>query len=354
MNFQLLTFHFQLDNKDHLGNNRLSYTLDPETQQIKILEENHYYPFGLKHGNYNAIRKDVKYKEQAASKKEVKQVVPDEVKFKYLYNAKELQDELGLNIYDYGARTYDPAAPRFWQIDPLAEKYSFQSVYVYADDNPVRFMDIDGKGTEDEWIVDGSGNKKWISNRGGDEVQYIHYTGEHPFSGKTMIALGNFDKGVKYFEMLKTSDVKINPEGKGFDYSDVNYIKNRNINTYYNDRGNYTFNQHPITGKPIQNIQRLGIVKTNNFFFDVLAGKEVLKGFQLSESFFKLHPRLMNQDVAHRATTFFRQEIISNGKFGIKNYKTIYFNHRIGNRNFSIGINPWKRTIFHEGPGIFK
>ncbi len=137
-----LMFHFQLNYKDHQGNNRLSYTLDPETNQIKILEENHYYPFGLKHGNYNAIRKDVKYKEQAASKKEVKQVVPEAVRFKYLYNGKELQDELSLNIYDYGARTYDHAAPHFWQVDPLAEKYHNQSVYVYADDNPVFFEDI--------------------------------------------------------------------------------------------------------------------------------------------------------------------------------------------------------------------
>ena len=54
----------------------------------------------------------------------------------------------GVNIYDYGARTYDPAVPRFWQIDPLAEKYSFQSVYVYADDNPVFFVDINGMGVD--------------------------------------------------------------------------------------------------------------------------------------------------------------------------------------------------------------
>ena len=100
-----LSLHFQLNYKDHLGNNRLSYTLDPQTNQIKILEENHYYPFGLKHGAYNQTRKDIKYKEQAASKKEVKQVVPDQVKFKYLYNNKELQDELGLNVYDYGAES---------------------------------------------------------------------------------------------------------------------------------------------------------------------------------------------------------------------------------------------------------
>ncbi len=136
-----LSFHFQLNYKDHLGNNRLSYTLDPQTHQVNILEENHYYPFGLKHGAYNQTRKDVKYQELTASKKEVKQVMPEQVKFKYKYNSKELQDELGLNVYDYGARVYDPAVPRFWQVDPLAEKYGFQSVYVYADDNPVLFID---------------------------------------------------------------------------------------------------------------------------------------------------------------------------------------------------------------------
>ena len=83
--------------------------------------------------------------------------MPEAVKFKYLYNSKELQDEFGLNVYDYGARTYDPAVPWFWQVDPLAEKYSFQSVYVYADDNPVFFEDINGMGVDDIYI-DENGN----------------------------------------------------------------------------------------------------------------------------------------------------------------------------------------------------
>ncbi len=64
--------------------------------------------------------------------------------YKYRYNSKEFQDELGLNVYDYGARVYDPAAPHFWQIDPLAELSRRWSPYNYAYSNPVKFIDPDG------------------------------------------------------------------------------------------------------------------------------------------------------------------------------------------------------------------
>src|SRR5690554_6730335 len=42
-----------------------------------------------------------------------------ETEYQYKYNGKEFQDELGLGMYDYGWRDYDPAIARWVVSDPL-------------------------------------------------------------------------------------------------------------------------------------------------------------------------------------------------------------------------------------------
>jgi len=51
----------------------------------------------------------------------------------------------GLNTYDYGARQYDPITGRWDRVDPLAEKYPGVTPYGYCEDNPIRYIDKEGK-----------------------------------------------------------------------------------------------------------------------------------------------------------------------------------------------------------------
>lgn len=122
---------------DHLGNVRLSYGLNNNV--LTILEENNYYPFGLKHKNYNVTSKQYT---QAGGAILIEDCV--NCSYKYKYNSKEFQDELGLNMYDYGARNYDPALGRFLNMDRMAEMYLNYSPYQYAGNTPTFFIDING------------------------------------------------------------------------------------------------------------------------------------------------------------------------------------------------------------------
>ena len=67
---------------------------------------------------------------------------------KNLYNGKELQDdELGgvrLDLYDYGARFYDPSLGRFHTIDNSSENYYSFTPYNYVGNNPIKRVDPDG------------------------------------------------------------------------------------------------------------------------------------------------------------------------------------------------------------------
>lgn len=126
-----LSYVFQY--KDHLGNVRLSYARNAGSGLTDIVEENNYYPFGLEHQGYNNISKFTN---------------ANAIAEQYKFQGQERQDELSLNWDSFKWRNYDYAIGRFMCIDPLAEKYSYQSPYNFAENRIIDGRELEGL----EWV----------------------------------------------------------------------------------------------------------------------------------------------------------------------------------------------------------
>ena len=134
-------YNYVYQYKDHLGNIRMNFAVDPKSQQIKILEENHYYPFGLKHANYHSSRMEFREENAAVALKEDPNAA---LKYDYKFQGQERQDELGLNWDSFKWRNYDYAIGRFMNIDPLAEKYAYQSPYNFSENRVIDGRELEG------------------------------------------------------------------------------------------------------------------------------------------------------------------------------------------------------------------
>ncbi len=135
------SFSYVYQYKDHLGNVRLNYAWDNVANGLTVLNESHYYPFGLKHEKYNT------------EEYEFVNGIPTGVvlapltggsSYKYKYLGQERQDELGLNWDTFRHRNYDYAIGRFMCIDPIAEEYMSISTYQFAHNNPVWKIELEG------------------------------------------------------------------------------------------------------------------------------------------------------------------------------------------------------------------
>ena len=102
---------------DHLGSVRKVLSVNKEIQR------NGYYAYGGPYGDWNTNA--------------------DVQPLKFL--GKEWDHQHGLDLYDFGARLYDPAVGRWTTMDPLCEKYYSVSPYAYCHNNPVNRIDLDGR-----------------------------------------------------------------------------------------------------------------------------------------------------------------------------------------------------------------
>ena len=100
--------------------------------------------------------------------------------FWHKFNGMEWQNEMDLNYYDFGMRNYDPALGRWMNVDPLADhpKQIGFSPYAYAANNPVRYIDPDGRLFDDyEFNID-TGELKLVKETE-DDFDMIYATKEN-------------------------------------------------------------------------------------------------------------------------------------------------------------------------------
>lgn len=87
-----------------------------------VVDRQDYYPFGATHES----------------------LAPNPVN-RFLYQGKELTNNLGLGLYDFHARQYDPLLGRFTSVDPMAASFDGMSPYAGMGNNPINMVDPDGR-----------------------------------------------------------------------------------------------------------------------------------------------------------------------------------------------------------------
>lgn len=110
---------------------------------------------------------------------------------RYLFAGKELQPEWG--VYDFGARFYDPSLGRWMSPDPLSDEFPSHSVYNYALNNPIRYIDPDGQAPFEANCCPGGGGGSSIYTRAllsdgvRQEVQQTNQRSTNMFSAKVRV-----------------------------------------------------------------------------------------------------------------------------------------------------------------------
>ncbi|WP_317167757.1 RHS repeat-associated core domain-containing protein [Chryseobacterium sp. Tr-659] len=192
---------------DHLGNVRLSYFHNGSG--IEVLEENNYYPFGLKHEGYNPLAGNPMYQ--------------------YKYNGKELQES---GMYDYGARMYMPDLGRWGVVDPLAEKMTRHSPYNYAFNNPIMFVDPDGR----EALTGEAARQAFIKLRNSTSNPTSNPTDDITVNSKgTITGIVKNNKANRFFDQ----------NGKQFFFNDPEGVDKINLKSGTYKKGDQLFNYIP-------------------------------------------------------------------------------------------------------------
>ncbi len=330
-----IVYNYVYQYKDHLGNNRLSYTVDPSYGDLTILEEDHYYPFGLKHTSYNTTKYEFVEVEDGANYYINITQLPAGYSsaYKYKYNGKEYQDELGLNFYDFGFRNYDPALGRWMNIDLLSERRYELSTYNYVQNSPL--SKFDPNGLTDFTLNKKTGEVKQVGevNNEPDRILKTNSKGEvkrkgggffgflvsKSKRGKAKVAIDGIEQGIlKDGQNFKEQDVLIEIGGNGQPTRDgvekfalklSSYISKEIAGSYYS-RDSVDKITHISFGGYINNSYRESIRNGTSGPRSVSTNLEEVLSYKI-RGFFHTHPNEPNRFESSPADRDFKNRALN-------------------------------------------
>ncbi|MEJ0055864.1 MAG: RHS repeat-associated core domain-containing protein [Bacteroidota bacterium] len=101
-----------------------------------VIQTDSYYPFGLRFDSYSREGS-----------------VPNKTK---LFQGQEQIDDLGLNWVSFKWRNHQPEIGRFFNVDPLSEKYYYNSPYAFSENKVTAHRELEGLEAWDIKYSDGN------------------------------------------------------------------------------------------------------------------------------------------------------------------------------------------------------
>lgn len=115
--------------KDQTNNVRMVFADangDGSITTNEVLQQNNYYPYGLTHSG-------IDWGVPTLSNSNLNR-----------FQEQELQEEFGLNWYHFKWRMHNPQIGRFMAVDPLSEKYVYNSTYAFSENKVVAHIELEG------------------------------------------------------------------------------------------------------------------------------------------------------------------------------------------------------------------
>lgn len=181
-------FRYIYQYKDQLGNIRVSFVKN-SAGVLQVMDYNDYYPFGMSFikNNMNSYYD------------------PMAIPYNYKMQGQELQET---GFYQYKWRQYMPDVGRFFNVDPLSEKYSYQSHYNFSENRVIDGRELEGL----EWTPIIPVEIMVMSNSSLRPTIAETMIRESPIEGITLMGratppqqigfwekVGNFFRGIEFF-----------------------------------------------------------------------------------------------------------------------------------------------------------